>query len=98
MFSGSENHISIRCVQEFIRKAAKHAGIKKNAHTHTLRHSFATHLIQNGYDIGSVQSLLGHESPQTTMRYIHIAAKKLINVESPLDNLQSDLISKRTPK
>ena len=81
------NHIHTRSVQEIVKKAAKRAGIKKNVHPHTLRHSFATHLIENGYDVASVQSLLGHNSMGTTMRYLHMAPSKMINVRSPLDTL-----------
>jgi len=62
--------------------------INKKIHPHTLRHSFATHLIQNGYDVNSVQSLLGHNSSQTTMIYIHMASPNLINVKSPLDSIE----------
>ena len=56
-------------------------------HTHTLRYSFAMYLIENGYDVASVQSLLGHSSAKTTMIYVHMAKPKLINVQSPYDNL-----------
>ncbi len=83
----NRNHISQRTIQEIIRKASKEAKIKKNVHPHTLRHSFATHLIENGYDVASVQSLLGHNSAETTMIYLHTASPKMINVESPLDKL-----------
>jgi site-specific recombinase XerD len=76
-----------RTVQEIIKKAAKRAGIRKNVHTHTLRHSFAKHLVDNGYSITDVQKLLGHNSIQTTMVYTHSADPKIINVESPFDEL-----------
>lgn len=88
IFKGNKGkHISQRTIEEIIKKAAKIAGIKKNVHCHTLRHSFATHLIENGYDVTSVQSLLGHNSSETTMVYLHIASPKMINVKSPLDEL-----------
>jgi len=80
-----KNHISSRTIQEIIKKASKKAKIKKNVHPHTLRHSFATHLIENGYDVVSVQSLLGHNSAETTMIYLHTAGYNMINVRSPLD-------------
>lgn len=51
------------------------------------RHSFATHLIENGYTIGDVQHLLGHSSPETTMIYLHTAGNKMLNIKSPLDYL-----------
>lgn len=87
LFPSAKGHIHQRSIQEIVKKATKKAGIKKNVHSHTLRHSYATHLIENGYDIASVQSLLGHSSAQTTMRYIHMASPKLINVKSPYDSL-----------
>ena len=76
-----------RTVQEIVRKAAKIAGIAKNVHPHTLRHSFATHLIQNNYNVSDVQSLLGHSSMLTTMVYVHLAAPRVLSVKSPFDNL-----------
>ena len=60
------------------------AGIEKRVHPHMLRHSFATHLIENGYAVNDVQALLGHKSPETTMIYLH-ASGNMINVKSPLD-------------
>ena len=87
LFKGRNSHIHQRTIQEIIKKAAKRSNIKKNIHPHTLRHSFATHLIEDGYDIASVQSLLGHSNLETTMRYVHMASPKLINVESPYDTL-----------
>ncbi len=82
-----KNYISQKAVQEIIKQATKKACIKKKVHAHTLRHSFATHLIENGYDVASVQSLLGHNSSNTTMIYVHIASPNMINVKSPLDDL-----------
>ena len=87
LFKGYKGHLSIRAVQNIIKKVAIKSGINKNIHPHMLRHSFATHLIENGYDVASVQSLLGHSSIQTTMIYLHIASPKLINIESPFDSL-----------
>ena len=89
IFKGNKGrHLSQRSVQEIIRSAARKAGIFKNVHPHTLRHSFATHLIEDGYDLASVQFLLGHTSIQTTMIYVHMSSPKMINVKSPLDSLQ----------
>jgi len=88
IFMGNRGlNMSQRTVQEVIRKATKEARINKKVHPHTLRHSFATHLIENGYDVASVQSLLGHNSAETTMIYLHVASPKMINVKSPLDEL-----------
>ncbi|MBI2106147.1 tyrosine-type recombinase/integrase [Candidatus Woesearchaeota archaeon] len=88
IFKGNKNcNLSVRTVQEIIKRNTKRAKIDKKVHPHTLRHSFATHLIENGYDVTSVQSLLGHNSAETTMRYLHTASPKMINVKSPLDSL-----------
>jgi integrase/recombinase XerD len=68
-----------------MRAAKKRAGIMKRATIHTLRHSFATHLLEQGTDIRSVQSLLGHRSIMTTIVYLHVSPKSLSRVTSPLD-------------
>lgn len=80
---------SIRTIQLIIRKSAKKTKLEnwREIHPHTLRHSFATHLIKNGYDISQVQAMLGHKSPETTIIYTHISSPKMINIKSPLDNL-----------
>ncbi len=78
---------STSCVRKIIKKAGKEAGIKKNIYCHTLRHSFATHLIENGYSVSEVQFLLGHNSPKTSMMYIHMASPTMIKIKSPLDEL-----------
>lgn len=78
---------SPRTIQMIIKKAVKKSGIKRKIHPHTLRHSFATHLIENGYDISNVQAMLGHKSPETTLIYTHIASPNLISTKSPLDEL-----------
>ncbi|HUV06500.1 MAG TPA: integron integrase [Spirochaetia bacterium] len=70
------------------RKAVMDSGITKRATIHSLRHSFATHLIENGYDIRTVQELLGHSSVQTTMIYTHVAKKNKLGVKSPMDDIQ----------
>ncbi|MEK6934521.1 MAG: site-specific tyrosine recombinase/integron integrase, partial [Nanoarchaeota archaeon] len=95
LFLGQKNnHYSQRSIQEIIKRAAKKAKIKKKIHPHTLRHSFSTHLIENGYDVTSVQALLGHNSPDTTMIYLHMANPNIIKVQSPLDSLDLQLNSK----
>lgn len=72
-------------LQKHIRRAASKAGIIKRVTVHTLRHSFATHLLEDGYDIRIIQELLGHSSIRTTMIYTHVAGKNLMRVKSPLD-------------
>jgi integrase/recombinase XerD len=87
LFKGNKGtHISQNTIYLIVKRAGKKSGIKKNVHPHTLRHSFATHLIENGYDISLVQRLMGHNSLETTKGYIHLAFPK-INVKSPLDSL-----------
>ena len=85
VFKGRNGHLTTRSVQEFVKAAAKEAKIDKRVRPHTLRHSFATHLIENGYDVATVQSLLGHSSPNTTMVYVHTASPTMLSVRSPLD-------------
>ncbi len=86
VFSGRKGrHLSVRSVQEIVRKGAKKAGIRKKVHPHSLRHSFATHLIENGNDIVTVQPLLGHNSAETTNTYVHMARPLLLKVRSPYD-------------
>jgi len=85
--SNRKEKYNIRTLQEIIKKAARKTGMKKNIHPHTLRHSFATHLIENGYALTAVQSLLGHKSPETTMVYVHTANIKRLDVKSPFDEL-----------
>lgn len=90
LFQSNRNKkYSVRSIQLIIRKASRKSGLQnwKEIHPHTLRHSFATHLIENGYDVSQVQALLGHKSPETTMIYTHISSPKMINIKSPLDNL-----------
>ncbi len=88
IFKGkSSSHVSVRTIQQIVKHAAKRAGIRKNVHPHTLRHTFATNLIENGCDVASVQSLLGHGSAETTMLYVHMASPKMISIKSPFDGL-----------
>jgi len=82
-----ERPISTRSIQKVFEKAKRKAGIKKPATVHTLRHSFATHLLEAGTDIYRVQKLMGHTSPKTTAIYIHLRRQDLLKVVSPLDSL-----------
>ncbi|MCB9809192.1 tyrosine-type recombinase/integrase [Candidatus Nomurabacteria bacterium] len=88
LFEGQKGgKYSARSVQEILKKALKKAGIKKHATIHTLRHSFATHLIENGTDIRIVQELLGHKNIKTTQLYTHITSHTKRRIKSPFDEL-----------
>jgi len=79
------HHVQDQAIQRAIRQAVRDAGIVKPATPHTLRHSFATHLLTSGYDIRTVQELLGHKDVATTMIYTHVLNKGGRGVTSPLD-------------
>lgn len=76
---------SAESIRAFLHKATKKAAIKKRVTPHTLRHSYATHLLENGIDLRYIQELLGHAKPETTMIYTHVSKKDLLKIESPLD-------------
>ncbi|MGB5273941.1 MAG: tyrosine-type recombinase/integrase [Flavobacteriaceae bacterium] len=73
-------------VRNILKRSCHRAGIKKHVTPHTLRHSYATHLIENGVGLRHVQELLGHSKPETTMIYTHVAQNDLLRIQSPLDH------------
>jgi integrase/recombinase XerD len=77
-------------VQRVFKKALHRAGIKKKASVHTLRHCFATHLLESGTDLYHIQRLLGHSTAKTTSVYLHVTGRDLAKVKSPIDLLPSD--------
>ncbi len=79
------HHFLEDTLQKAIRQAAEHIGLGKNATPHSLRHSFATHLLEGGYDIRTVQDLLGHKDVRTTQVYLHTMNRAGLGVRSPLD-------------
>jgi site-specific recombinase XerD len=92
LFPGSRHHssdrpITTKVVWQACRHAAQRAGIKKQVHPHTLRHCFATHLLERGTDLRSIQMLLGHNDLEQTTVYLHISQRHLHATASPLDSL-----------
>ena len=81
------HHVDASLVQRAVRRAVLGAGLTKRATCHTFRHSFATHLIETGYDIRTVQELLGHRDVKTTMMYTHVLNRGPAGVRSPMDGL-----------
>jgi integrase/recombinase XerD len=87
LFSGKNGKLSSRNLQKIVKEASKRANINKEVHCHTLRHSFATHLIEQGTDIRKIQELLGHTDLSTTQIYTHISREELKKIKSPIDSL-----------
>ncbi len=85
------NKYSPESIRAFLKRSCQKAGISKEVTAHTLRHSFATHLLENGTDIRYIQELLGHNSPKTTMIYTHVRKKDLLAITSPLDTIMKQL-------
>jgi site-specific recombinase XerD len=90
LFPGEDpaDHLSERSAEHVFEHAKKKSGITKKATFHTLRHSFATHLLEDGTDIRYIQELLGHDSIETTERYTHVTQPALQRIKSPLDTMQ----------
>jgi len=82
-----EKHITTRTVQKIFQNACKKAGINKDVSVHSLRHSFATHLLESGIDLRYIQELLGHKSSKTTETYTHVSTKNLSAIKNLLDSL-----------
>lgn len=91
-----------RTIQMVVKQAASRAGITRRVHTHTLRHSYATHLLENGTDIRMIQKLLGHSNVKTTEVYTHVSTAAIRRVVSPLDRLcipaQPDFAKQASPE
>jgi len=81
------HHLYDTVLQKVVKTAAKKAGIQKRVTCHTLRHSFATHLLEDGYDIRTIQELLGHKHLETTMVYTHVVKQGALGIKSPADKL-----------
>jgi integrase/recombinase XerD len=91
LFNGRDGntHLSERTIQKVFENCRNKAGIIKPVTVHTLRHSFATHLLENGIGIHHIQLLLGHSSPKTTTVYLHVTRKDLAKIVSPLDSIMN---------
>lgn len=94
LFPGADSTrpISAKAVFLACRKAAQRAGISKPVHPHSLRHAFATHLLEAGVNLRTIQILLGHANLETTARYLHVADVAVRSTASPLDSLDLDLV------
>ena len=86
-YQSSSNHIHDKVVWIAVKDAAERAGIRKNVHPHTLRHCFATHLLEAGADLRTIQLLLGHSDLEEATIYLHVSTKQLHATPSPLDSL-----------
>ncbi len=88
IFSVNGRKMTPRAIQKAIKISAKRAGIKKDVHVHTLRHSFATHLLEDGVDVRKIQKLLGHSNLQTTQIYTQVSSEEIKKIKSPLDTMK----------
>ncbi len=87
----TQHHLHEKVVQRAVQLAVRKSGLTKPASCHTLRHCFATHLLEDGYDIRTLQELLGHADVSTTMIYTHVTNKGAKGVRSPMDREQEPL-------
>ncbi|MFD2517733.1 tyrosine-type recombinase/integrase [Salinimicrobium flavum] len=85
-------------IRTFLQESCRRAGIIKKVTPHTLRHSYATHMLENGIDIRYIQELLGHSKPETTMIYTHVSRKDIMKIESPLDVTVKEMLNSATDK
>ena len=92
LFPGAkpDRHLSKRTVQRVLERARERSGIQKPFSMHSLRHSFATHMLEDGIDLRYVQEFLGHANPKTTMIYTHVTQKDVQRIRSPLDNIKKN--------
>lgn len=84
---------SAQSIRVFLQESCRRAGIKKKVSPHSLRHSYATHMLENGIDLRYIQELLGHSKPETTMIYTHVSRKDIMKIESPLDVTVKEMLN-----
>lgn len=90
LFNGWKNEpqYSERSINEFLKQLAEKAGVKRNVHAHLLRHSYATHSLEQGVSLPFIQEILGHSSPKTTSIYLHTSRRSISNISSPLSAIE----------